>query len=129
MKRRRPPGLVIAYMQARLPAKRARPVLERQRLRLRDFALEYGIRVSMWYMRAKGLSPLPTVEQLIEEGKVYALIATDWDKTRACVGHWPDIGKLCAEHRVRRIYLKEGVDFSYHGERHFAEGWEFPVTR
>lgn len=47
----------------------------------------------MWYSRAKGLSPLPTPEQLIEAGEVYALIVSSWDKLRGCGGYYPTSGR------------------------------------
>ena len=112
-------GLTIAYMQARLPAKRALPILNRQRQELQYFRIAHLIPVDIWYARAKGLSPVPTVEDLIESGEVYALLVYSWDKLKGCKGHWPDIWRLCEEHKVRKVCLKEKEDFHYFNEGHF----------
>lgn len=127
---RRPPGLVIAYMQARLPAGRARPIIERQRRVVEDFVSYFDIPVDLWYWRAKGLQPLPTPEQLIAEGRVYCLIAERFDKLRGCKGQWPELWEVASQHRVRHILIQERADFTYNLEPSvFREGWKLPGPR
>ena len=67
------PRLIIAYMQARVGSRRAVRTLHRQHRIISEFQAAFCIPIDKWYYRAKGLSPLPTTEQLIEEGKVYAV--------------------------------------------------------
>lgn len=109
MKRRRyrnPPGLVIAYMQARLPTNRARSLILRQRAIIQGFAQKYGVLIHMWYARAKDSQPRPTPEELIEAGLVYCIVAANWDKLNGC---------------------EEGADFSYYHEGSvFFPGWRVP---
>lgn len=121
---RRPDGLVIAYMQARVGARRAVYALRRQHHIINEFRAAYRIPIDMWYYRAKGLSPLPTPEQLIEDGKVYTVIASEWDKLRGCKGHWPDVWELCNKYRVRKVCILNEQDFCARGERNvFRWGW------
>lgn len=127
---RRPPGLVIAYMQARLPAGRARPIIERQRMVIEHFVGALGIPVDIWYWRAKGIQPLPTPEQLIESGQVYCLIAERWDKLRGCQGQWNDMMPILDKHRVRTVLIAERADFQHYGEPYLFEfGWHLPGPR
>ena len=73
------PGLIIA--QARTGPSQALRILRRQKGIIEEFQRKY-----LWYYRAKGLSPIPTIEQLIAAGEVYAVIVSNWDKPGAARG-------------------------------------------
>ncbi|NPV69024.1 MAG: hypothetical protein HPY55_00075 [Firmicutes bacterium] len=59
---------------------KARECIQRQRERIEAFAFTYGVKIDMWHIRAKGLVPIPTLEQMIEEGRVYAVIIAGWGR-------------------------------------------------
>lgn len=121
-------GLIIAYAQARTGPRQAVRILRRQKWIIEEFQRKYCIPIDRWYYRAKGLSPIPTVEQLIEAGEVYAVIVTNWDKFRGCEGHWPDVWRLCNEHQVRKVCIENKQVFCARGERGlFGCGyWDWP---
>lgn len=126
----KPPGLVIAYAQSCQPAARSRDRVRRHVEVLRLFAGEHGIPVHLWYARTTDRRPEPTPEALIRAGMVYAVLATGWAQLTSCRGLWPDLNRLCEEHRVRRILLREAADFTYYDEGSvFAFGWLVPGPR
>lgn len=109
-------GLVIAHIQTMVPSVRGFSALARQRSIIGDCIMALAIRIDGWHVRAKGLRPLPTIEDLIVAGRVYAVVASEWSKTRGCRGYWQDLGPLCEERNVRRVYVSEEQDLSFYGE-------------
>ena len=84
-------GLVVAYAQARLPLPRARPYLLRQLRRIEAAARAEGIPV---HVRCIGFESRPTVEELIQQGRVRMLLAWRFGNLVGEQGLWPDVWRV-----------------------------------
>lgn len=125
--RPKPPGLIIAHLQARVRAKPAEKYFAIQRHTIMKFIQEHGISINLWHKRCRGIMPVPTIESLIEAGKVYCVITPSFNCSRSYGGMWPELWQVCIKHHVRLIFINDEDDHRYLGEPNiFNEGyWSF----
>ena len=126
-KRQKPPGLVVAHLQARVRAKPAEKYFASQRYAITKFIQEHGISINLWHRRCRGIMPVPSIESLIEAGKVYCVIIPSFNCSRSYGGMWPELWQVCIKHHVRAIYINDESDNSYNDEPNiFFNGyWSF----